>query len=123
MNHLMASPRAGETLAEGDFFVTFCREAEKLVRDFVAALFAIKVGRFNGRTFVFDEAISAGCFTPLRKNVVTKRAIFRKEIAEAFDCLECGHGKAISHAPQDPRNQIDCRSSTGQGDEVIETIC
>jgi len=67
-----------------DFALAFVGEIEKLVDDFGAALFLVKIGGLKKRSVPFEEAISTSDFALARKDVVSRGAGVGQEIAKTW---------------------------------------
>ena len=103
---LVRRDHAGESRrqlgTQSHFTLAFVGEIEKLIDDFAAAFFAVKIGRLENRPVPFDEAVASGHFAPAAEDVVPHGAISRQKITETRERLR--HFKNRSRA--DPRNKV-----------------
>ena len=70
--------------------LAFIHEIEELADEFAAALFFVKLDRFQGRAVHLDEAIAPRDLAPFVEDIIPRRAIGRIEVAETGKSL---HGK------------------------------
>src|SRR4051812_33560552 len=85
-----SSKRWRELRPQRNFALTFVHEMEKLIHDFDAAFFLVKLGRFEYRAVPLDEPVAARDFAPNGDDVIAHRAIRRQKIAETRKRLHYG---------------------------------
>jgi len=79
-----ASKRRRELRAHCDFALALVGEIEKLLDDFGAALFLVKISGLKKRSVPFEEAITTSDFAPARKDVISRGAGVGQEIAKTW---------------------------------------
>src|SRR5690242_19709707 len=83
---LMRGNYAGERRrklgAQRHFAFALVGEIKKLIDNFWAALFFVKLCGFEGRPFPFDKTVTTTHFPPARKDVIAPGALLGKEIAK-----------------------------------------
>ncbi len=87
----------GQLRPHRDCAIAFIGKIEKLRDDLGAALFRVKIGRFENRAIPFNKAIAATDLAPPGKNRVPESAVVRQEISETGQWLHRqakGKGKA-----------------------------
>src|ERR1700741_4462738 len=77
-----ASKRGRELRAQRNFTVALVREIKKLIDNFCAALFLVKLGGFERRPFQFAKTVTTSHFPPPREDVIAPGAILGKEVAK-----------------------------------------
>src|SRR5436309_13691588 len=77
-----ASKRGRELWAQRHFALAFVGEIKKLIDNFCATLFFVKLCGFERRAFPFDKTVPTGYFAPAREDVIAPGALLGKKIAE-----------------------------------------
>ena len=77
-----ASERGCELRAQRHFALAFVGEIKKLIDNFCATLFFVKLCGFKRRAFPFDKTVPTGYFAPAREDVIAPGALLGKKIAE-----------------------------------------
>src|SRR5438477_39441 len=74
-----ASKRGRELRTQRHLAFAFVGEVKKLIDNFWAALFFVKLRGFEGRPFPFDKTVATSHFPPARENVIAPGALLGKE--------------------------------------------
>ena len=84
-----------ELRAHGHGAFAFVHEMKKLIDNFGAALFFVKLRRLKNRPIPFDEAVLPRHLPPLCKGVIPRGAAGRQEIAKSGQRLHGSSGKVF----------------------------